>query len=248
MYQFIKPPNLPLKKISLAAISSEFNEIAANLTEFGINLILISQNKSLDRREASHADMNILHLDNNKIIIDKNNEYNLNLFAEYGFDIIKSSNLISEKYPFNIPLNACIIDNNIICNYSYTDKSLKDYIKNKSYNIIDIKQGYSKCSICIVNKNSIITSDSSIAHLLKTIGFNVLKIVPGYIELPGYDYGFIGGCSGLINKNKLVFTGNVLTHPNGKDIIDFCNLHGVEVISLTKHNLIDVGSIIPLAY
>ena len=74
----------------------------------------------------------------------------------------------------------------------------------------------------------------------------VLAIRPGYIALPGYDYGFIGGCSGLLKKNLLVFNGNISLHPDSDSILSFCKNHGTDVYSLSKGVLTDIGTITPL--
>lgn len=56
--------------------------------------------------------------------------------------------------------------------------------------------------------------------------------------------GFIGGASGLINKNLLCFNGDIKTHPDYENINSFCKNVGVEVYSLNKGMLKDIGSII----
>ena len=55
--------------------------------------------------------------------------------------------------------------------------------------------------------------------------------------------GFIGGASGLINKTTLCFNGDLKTHPDCNNIIDFCKNVGVDTISLNKGNLVDIGTI-----
>ena len=47
-------------------------------------------------------------------------------------------------------------------------------------NIFDSKQGYSKCSICVVNENAIITEDNGIARLLKNSQIDVIINVDPY--------------------------------------------------------------------
>ena len=248
MIEFIKQPNLPDKKISLAALSCNFSGIIAALNNFSIKTIKIYNNQKLDGGVRSHADMNILHLGENKIIANREQGEAVKQLKSFGFEIIYPDNIIKKDYPDNVALNSVIINDKVICKYNNTEKKLKEFITKKNYRVIDVKQGYSKCSVCIVNENSIITSDESIKSKAVEAGLNVLKISSGYIKLPGYDYGFIGGCSGFIDKNKLAFTGNVFFHPDGKRIADFCNNLNVEIICLSDDLLVDVGSIIPLAY
>ena len=90
---------------------------------------------------------------------------------------------------------------------------------------------------------SIITSDMSVYDKAGKKGVDVLLIEKGHIDLNGYDYGFIGGASGLISKNKLAFTGNVKLYPDYEAIKNFCNDRGVEIISLSEKKLYDYGSL-----
>ena len=82
--------------------------------------------------------------------------------------------------------------------------------------LIPVKQGYAKCSLCIVSENAVITADEGLAYTLCRAGLDVLKIIPGCIRLPGYGYGFIGGCCGKLDAATMAFAGDPLTHPDGK--------------------------------
>ena len=75
----------------------------------------------------------------------------------------------------------------------------------------------------------------------------MLKIQKGFISLPGYDYGFIGGCCGKLSKNILAFTGKIESHPDYNNIKDFCRNYNVNVLSLTNDDLLDIGGILPIA-
>ena len=79
----------------------------------------------------------------------------------------------------------------------------------------------------------IVTADSGIADAAKARGVSVLRIRPGFIELPGYDYGFIGGTAFLFG-DTLCFAGDLSTHPDGGAIADFCKMNGVTAHSLVK--------------
>ena len=68
---------------------------------------------------------------------------------------VSASNL-STNYPNDIALNAVMIGKNIICNKKYTDKYIIEYATNNNLNIIDVKQGYSKCSVVPISHNAII--------------------------------------------------------------------------------------------
>ena len=121
-----------------------------------------------------------------------------------------------------------------------------EYINKKDLVKINIKQGYSKCSICIVDENSIITSDKGIYKSVKEYGIDCLLISSGNINLLELDSGFIGGCTGFISKNKIGFFGDIKKHPDYESIKKFIKSKNKEIVILSKENLLDLGSIIPL--
>ena len=194
-----------------------------------------------------HPDMFCFNLYGNKwIFYDEAYKINKEIVDNLNINVIIAENPISGEYPHDVSLNAAFVGNNLICCSVCTNKKIIEYANDTGKNIIGVKQGYSKCSICIVDENSIITSDISIYKKAAQNKINVLLIEKGHINLDGYDYGFIGGCSGLINKNKLAFTGNIELHPNYIDIKKFCEGRGVEIISLSYKKLRDYGSLLPV--
>ena len=64
--------------------------------------------------------------------------------------------------------------------------------------------------------------------------------------MPGYDTGFIGGCSGKLAPDKMAFAGQLSSHPDGELIRAFILDCGISVTELKKGPLLDVGGILPL--
>lgn len=112
--------------------------------------------------------------------------------------------------------------------------------------MIPVKQGYSKCSICVVNESAVITDDESVFAAAGNFLNDVLFVSKGSIGLKGYNYGFIGGCSGKISDNKIAFNGRIESHTDSNQIIDFLQKHSVEPVELTNSKLLDIGGILPL--
>lgn len=148
------------------------------------------------------------------------------------------------KYPKDIEFNCAVVGNNIICNEKHTNENIKNFAKLNSINIINVKQGYAKCSVCVVSDNAIITEDESIEKEAKKNGIYVLRISKGHVYLSGYDYGFIGGASGLLENGLLAFNGKISSHPEFFKIQEFCIEHCVKTIELCDQEMCDVGSII----
>ena len=163
-----------------------------------------------------------------------------------GFYIHKLPSCVSSPYPSDIKLNVKIIGNHILCNQRHTSDSVLDFAKRNHYKIIHCNQGYAACSSILLDNNSILTDDKSIYNCCASNGINSNEVSIGSIKLKGYDYGFIGGCCGMIDKNILAFTGNPEKHSDYKKIKKILAEHNIEYISLTDNELIDIGGIIPL--
>ena len=74
----------------------------------------------------------------------------------------------------------------------------------------------------------------------------MLLIRPGWIKLPGYNTGFLGGSCGKLSPDKLAFTGQLSSHPDGKAIRAFLEQRGVAAVELSHGPLVDTGGILPL--
>lgn len=105
---------------------------------------------------------------------------------------------------------------------------------------IDIKQGYSNCSICVVDNDKIITSDRGIYDSINNYNVNneskkihCILIEHGDINLFELDYGFIGGCSARNpEENKIYFFGCLNTHKSGINIKEFITDNDIEYVEL----------------
>lgn len=168
-------------------------------------------------------------------------------------DVIKSiekycnvnicSTELNSKYPLDIAYNIVCIGNRAIHKTECTPTEIKKYFTDNNINLISTNQGYSKCSTLVVNEKSIITSDKSIHKIAVANEIDSLLITPGFINLPGYKHGFIGGASGLFKKTILL-TGKIDHHPDYELIIDFINKKEINICYLSQNPIIDIGSIL----
>lgn len=215
-----------------------------NLTKLGYNLLICPPNKNLYEAVCGHPDM-LLHVMDNKLILHKDIPYEFlqNLYR-LRINILISQNSIEEKYPNDIILNAVSISNLFVHFTKFSDRTLINEAMRNNKKILSVKQGYTKCSTAIVNNNAIITSDIGIATAFKNENFDALLLPPGDIDLPGLNYGFIGGTCGLIEDGLLAFYGDLEYYTYGKEVLDFLKKHKVEPLFLKKGKLIDRGSII----
>ncbi|WP_138159181.1 DUF6873 family GME fold protein [Peptoniphilus catoniae] len=218
-------------------------EILKELKKLNKEIIFTEENKALMPGINTHPDILIRPLEGKDIIVDRDNlSYYKKLLENYN--IIPSEKSLKRSYPYDVALNFVLYKGYLIHNLSFTDRQVIDYCKKRNYKFIDVKQGYTKCNI-VVGKNSLITSDKDIYEKLKE-EFNVLLIKHKNIDLKGFNYGFIGGASGLID-DVLYFTGDFLIHPCGKEINSFLNENREEFKILSKNKLVDYGSILNIS-
>ncbi len=212
------------------------------LNRMGVTVYKSTLIKSLYDEISGHPDIQIHFINNKAICAPEVYDYYCSLNIE-NLELICGSSKLKSEYPLDIAYNVCSLGKYVICRPLCTAIEILSEYHNLKKEILNTKQGYAKCSICVVNDESAITADEGIYKLLNNNKINVLKIRKGHIELNNMG-GFIGGASGLINERTLCFNGNLKTHPDYQNIMDFCNNVNVDVVSLNNGPLKDVGSIL----
>ncbi|MGE5627721.1 MAG: DUF6873 family GME fold protein [Solirubrobacterales bacterium] len=219
------------------------NEELINLKKFNINPIKCPKSHVVYEAINGHPDILLHPLGNKNILVHRDISLDfINSLKSLGYNLILSKKSLGSKYPDNIILNGLNFSDYFLHNLKYTDENLMNLIKNKI--LIDVKQGYTKCSCALMPDNSIITSDKGIYSALKNINADVLFIPPGDILLPGLDYGFIGGCCGAIDETKVAFFGDLSCYKYGNEVLKFLKERNLEPIFLKSGKLIDRGSLL----
>ena len=211
----------------------------------GYNVIVTPCIDYLYSAICGHADVMLHKLDEKTVVVEPStyDYFKQNL---KDIEVIKGKTVLNEKYPFDIAYNAARVGKKLICNEKYTDSAILDFCHENGIKIINTKQGYSKCSICVVSDNAIITSDKNIAIQAEKNEIEVLLVNDDKVKLNGFEHGFIGGATGLIRKDLLAVNGNLTLHSDAEKIIDFIKRHNIEIISLNDSEITDIGSIIAL--
>jgi len=238
---FINKPNLPQSKVKTAIIG-KYPIVVDALNQLGTEVFVLENNENLQKPVQAHADMTLLHLGSNEFL--SYNEEITKKLNQTGAFCCRPQKEQHSNYPQDIVLNCLIIENYILCNTKYCADEIIAYADMKNMKIIHTAQGYARCSAAVIDEKSIITADKDIASKMSGEGFDVLQIQAGHISLPGYDYGFIGGCCGKIDKNKILFCGDIETHPDAQRIKDFIKARNIEIICTHSGQLLDFGGII----
>ena len=153
-----------------------------------------------------------------------------------------AADALGMEYPHDIPFNAACTGRYFVHNLKYTAPELLEAAKEMGMTLVNVKQGYAKCSTVVVDEDSIITYDMGIAAACSKAGMDVLTVEPGHVLLSGYNTGFIGGASGRVG-DSVYFNGDLTAHPDHSRIIEFIESKGLNVISFPGWPLTDIGSI-----
>lgn len=149
------------------------------------------------------------------------------------------------EYPKNAAFCAVALDGLLLHRLDLTSPVILEAAKKRGMRLVNCRQGYAKCSTVIVDPRSVITSDAGITAALAATGISVLTVAPGFVLLPGYPTGFIGGASGRVG-DEIVFNGDLSNHPDHTRIRDFIEARGLRVRHFPGLPLRDIGSIIEL--
>lgn len=241
-------PFIPRKKANVALVAGNAGiEIFSSLKNLDLQVIPTIKCEDVYKSIAYHPDI-VIHPVDHKTLVIAPNVFDYYKEALKGLDLrlIKGEKKLGRKYPDTIAYNVGRIGNKAIHNFKYTDEVLKFYLEKEKIEFINIKQGYSKCSLAIAGEKGIITSDPPMYKKLKSLGYNSLLIKPGHIYLEGQEYGFIGGATGNLSQNTILFSGHLNQHPNQWEIIKFLLKNKLKIKYLSKEEISDIGSIISL--
>ena len=118
-------------------------------------------------------------------------------------------------------------------------------------NMININQGYSNCSISVVDENSAITSDKKVFEILTSNGIECLlheneKSIK-LLKNGAYSnmHGFIGGATTRIDNKFIIFGDINIIDKHGK-IQKFIEKRGIDFVYFKGLDVIDYGGVIEL--
>ncbi len=244
----LKNPFIPLKKANTIIIDGRVSsEIMDNLKKLNLKIIPTIECKEVAKPIAYHPDIVMHPVDHKSLIIAPNVfEYYEEKLYGMGINLIKGDTRLGKAYPKDIAYNVGRMEGIAVHNFKYTDEKLKYYLKKQGLEFVHVNQGYTKCSMAIIDEKAVITADYVISKKLKNLAFDVLLIQPGYIELSGYNYGFIGGTCGNLSRDEIILTGTLDYHLDKKEILRFIKKYKKIPIWLSNKKIIDVGTMIGL--
>ena len=212
------------------------------LQDMGYEIIEVQTNNDVYPEISSHVDIFACKV-RNEIIVEPTQVFKGISNLVYGEEKI----LI--PYPFDIRYNVCIIGKKAIHNFQNTDSKLKELLINDGYELINTTQGYTNCSIAVIDDNSAIVSDQGLYKILKFHGIEVL-LVNNNLDIKlfnGNKYsdkkGFIGGCISSLGESIIVFGDLNKIDADGR-IREFITSKNLNIIEFEGLDVIDYGGII----
>lgn len=245
MIRLINTPCLPQSEVKHCLIGEKYFEEIQELQELGVECLALKKNPLLEDEINSHSDILAFNFGNGEALLNEG-AIGEDELEKLGIAPLYYNNKISSPYPHDISLNVAFTGRHIICNSTYTAEDIRVFAKRNNIKIINTKQGYAKCNLCIVNEKAVITEDKGLAYLLKNYQYDVLTISSGDIYLSDAHYGFLGGASCKIDHNKMYFSGDLSSHRDYESITSFLKLYDIEPIYNKSRKLTDFGGIIQL--
>lgn len=243
----MKNPYVPDKKVRCVVVDGRHLDVVNSLKKMEIEVVMTKRHASLYEAISYHPDIIAHNVGDRQIVLAPDVDENfVEEIKKLNLEVIFGKTVLSRNYPGNIAYNVARLGDYAFHNLKYTDPVLREVLEKKGVKFIHVKQGYTKCNMAIVDNISFITSDAGIYKTALKEGFDCLLIEQGGIKLNGFDYGFIGGASGLIDKDVFCVAGDLRYHNEYKKIIDFLKYKNKEIIFLSSGEVKDIGSIIPL--
>ncbi len=229
--------------MSSFVMSDQYPEFVSEIQKIGHKVIASDTIDIFHKPEQRHADMQVLPIKNNVFILQECNILKCKL-EKYNPIICRKS--AEKSYPENVILNFLYFKNCLFGKIDAIDSSVKEYCVNNNIKIVNVNQGYCRCSTLVVSDNAVITADKSIEFAIKSEGADVLRISEGHIRLEGFDYGFIGGASAEID-DTIYFFGNIENHPDYNIIKKFIYKHNKKIKILCQEMpLTDIGGLVKM--
>ncbi len=219
-----------------------------SLLRLGFRVIKMPSEEHIPAPMASHPDM--LMLAHKSMIISscgyaERADYIFSDISECigGLKMTFTSESAGEKYPYDCIFNALIIGDKMFVKTDTCARAVLDYAAGSGITVIHTNQGYPACTVLPLGDNHAVTSDKGMADILRYNGISVTQIENGDISLSPYEYGFIGGTAGILDRT-VYFLGDPSLHRDFEKIRSAIFEAGMTYKALSDEPLADLGRLI----
>lgn len=220
------------------------------LRNLGYGLIELKQSEKVYQEISSHVDIFTCKI-GDKLIIEPTQYNHIKPQLSEKYDLVQGKEVIEKKYPFDIKYNVCTIGKKALHNFEYTDSKIKEELKKQDYELINTTQGYTNCSIAVIDENSAIVTDKGLYKILQKHNVDVLYLEyePDIKLLDKNRYssksGFIGGAISRIEDNIIIF-GDLNKIDCDQKIRKFILNKKLNIIEFEGLDVVDYGGIVEL--
>ncbi|NPV00102.1 MAG: hypothetical protein HPY53_01855 [Brevinematales bacterium] len=148
---------------------------------------------------------------------------------------------VGAEYPWTAAYNCVVSGDVLIHRGDITDRAILDFWG--AGKIINVQQGYTRCSLLPLGGGRFITSDRGIEKMLTGAGFDVLYVSPEGVALDGFPHGFIGGAMGCYG-GRVFLAGSADSIPEGETLRRFIRGAGCELNEINGGVIRDLGGIL----
>jgi len=220
------------------------------LKYLGYELVPIQRSNNVYPEISSHVDIFTTKI-GDTLVVEKSQFEDLTFMLKKSeYNIVRGKEQIEMNYPDDIKYNVAIIGNYAVHNFKYTDKKVLKLLQEGGYELIDVEQGYTNCSIAVIDDTSVITTDKKIAERLRANNLSVLLLdyTPDIKLLDEHGryssmQGFIGGAIGKVDNNIIIFGDLEKIDKDGK-IRNFITERHLQIIEFNGLDVIDYGGIL----
>lgn len=211
-------------------------------------VIKIPKDYNLYEEISSHTDIHVLKI-KEYVIADKRT---YSFLQKYNIpNLVCGKSELIREYPGDIKYNVALVGNLALHSFDSTDDVILEYLDRFKYTKINVNQGYTKCSIFVLDSKNVITANKEIAEELIKNDINVLLLEESDEEnirllrngVISSMHGFIGGCMARID-NKCILFGDASKLICGKKIKDFVEQNNYQFIDFRGEEVIDYGGIV----
>ncbi|MBQ2835917.1 MAG: hypothetical protein IJE68_03700 [Clostridia bacterium] len=220
------------------------------LKELSYDLIEIKKSENVYPEISSHVDIFTCKIED-VLIVEPSQYEQIKLHLPSEYKVKSGLETISSRYPQDIKYNVCIIGKKAIHSFQHTDLQIKEELTKQEYEFINTTQGYTNCSIAVIDENSAIVTDKGLYKILQKHNLDVLYLDydPDIKLLNDNQYshkkGFIGGAISRIGNRIMVF-GDLNKIDQDNKIRNFITNKNINIIEFKNLDVIDYGGIVEL--
>ena len=229
--------------MSLAVISPDAPEMCERtLRKRGFDIIKIAFCKQVDPRIGFHPDIQLFTAGGRVFVHPDLPPSSVRALSRHT-TVTVCSKALGGTYPMDCSYNIAFTGETALCRKDLLPHEIADFFAAEKIQVIDVPQGYARCSTVVTGSRSIITEDRGIATAAAEAGLTAVTVTPGFVALKGFSRGFLGGATGTFN-GTVFLTGSLSEHPDYAEILSAISTAGKNAVALCDTAAEDFGSIL----